>query len=337
MTKVLLTGAGGAIGVHVIAHLMDNTDWEIIGIDSFNHLGYFDRIALTVQDHPYWGMRLRIIRHDLAAPLTDRQVLDLGGIDYILNLASLSDVQGSIDDPVPFIRNNTELMLTVLELARKIKPAVFLHFSTDEVYGPAPVDEGHPEWDTILPSNPYSASKACQEAIAISYWRSYGVPVVITNTMNNFGQMQGATKYPAMVQSKIQNGEKVSVHSAAGGKLGTRFYIHSRNTADAVLFILQNTVPYLHQPGEIDRPDRYNIVGDKQVDNLELARDIALLMNKTLDYELVDFHSKQPGHDLHYGLDGAKLEALGWKSPISFEESLKNTIDWQQEHPEWLA
>lgn len=336
MKRVLITGIGGAIGVHVLAHIMHNTDWDVVGIDSFNHLGYFDRVTRVCRDHPDWPPRVEVIRHDLTAPLTKRQVEKLGNIDYIINLASLSDVQGSIDDPVPFIRNNTEIMLTTLELAREIKPSVFLHFSTDEVYGPAPRDGGHPEWDVILPSNPYSASKASQEAIAIAYWRSYGVPVIITNTMNNFGEMQGKTKYPAMIQNKVANGEKVTVHAASDGSIGTRYYIHSRNTADAVLFILNNTTPYLHKPGEIDRPDRYNIVGDAQVDNLELAQTIARLMGEELDYELVDFHSKQPGHDLHYGLDGTKLTGLGWKSPMPFEESLKNTIEWQQRNQEWM-
>lgn len=329
--RVLLTGIGGAIGVHMASYILEKTDWEIIGIDSFNHLGYFDRITELIEPTP----RLRIIRHDLTAPLTDRQVKDLGEIDYIINLASLSDVQGSIDDPVPFIRNNTELMLTMLELARKIKPKIFLQFSTDEVYGSAEIDSGHPEWDTILPSNPYSASKACQEAIAISYWRSYGVPLVITNTMNNFGETQGATKYPAMIQSKVEKGERVTVHAASDGTIGTRYYIHSRNTADAVLFILKRK-PRKHHPGWMDRPHRYNIVGDKQLDNLELAQTIASLMGKKLDYELVDFHSKQPGHDLHYGLDGSKLEKLGWKPPMGFEESLRQTIEWQQANKEWL-
>lgn len=334
--RVLVTGIGGAIGVHMLAHIMHNTNWDVVGIDSFRHKGYYDRLTRVCQNHPDWLERIQIISHDLVAPLTDRQIEELGVIDYIINLASLSDVQGSIDDPVPFIRNNSDLMLNILEAARIIKPSVFLHFSTDEVYGSAPRDGGHEEWSTILPSNPYSASKAAQEAYAIAYWRSFNVPVIITNTMNNFGEMQGATKYPAMVQSRITNGEKVTVHAASDGQIGTRYYLHSRNTADAVLFILKNLKPYLHRAGEIDRPDRYNIVGDKQVDNLEMAQTIAKLMGKELDYELVDFHSKQPGHDLHYGLNGDKLNKLGWKSPMSFEESMKNTIEWQQRNPRWM-
>jgi dTDP-glucose 4,6-dehydratase len=335
MKRVLITGIGGAIGLHMAQHILDNTDWHIVGIDSFRHKGYFDRI--TWLDVHQAVERVRILTHDLCAPLTERQIELIGDIDYVINLASLSDVQGSIDDPVTFMRNNSDLMINVLEYARATKPAAFLHFSTDEVYGPAPRDDsGHPEWDTILPSNPYSASKAAQEAYAIAYWRSFGVPVIITNTMNNFGETQAPSKYPAMIQKNIALNRLVTVHAASDGQIGTRYYLHSRNAADAVLFILQNTEPHLHDAGEIDRPDRYNIVGDKQVDNLELAQIIARLMGKELRYELVDFHSEQPGHDLHYGLNGAKLAELGWKAPVSFEDSLKQTIEWQQRNPEWL-
>jgi len=92
----------------------------------------------------------------------------------------------------------------------------------------------------------------------------------------------------------------------------------------------------MHKPGEIDKPVRLNIVGDKQVNNLELAQLIAKLMDKPLKYKMVNFHDNNPGHDLHYGLDGTKLRKLGWKSPLSFEESLKNTIEWQQRNKEWI-
>lgn len=334
--KVLLTGAGGSIGVHFIAHIMHNTDWNIVALDSFRHKGDFDRITEVCSDHPDWNARIEVFVTDLIAPFTNRQIKSLKDVDYIINLASLSDVQSSIDDPVPFMRNNHEIMINMLELARKIKPKVFLQFSTDEVYGPAKIDEAHPEWDTILPSNPYAASKAAQEAYAIAYWRSYNVPVIITNTMNNFGEMQQSSKYPVIIQKKVQNGEEVTVHVASDGQIGTRYYLHSRNAADAVIFILNNTEANLHQPGATDKPDRYNIVGDIQLDNLELAEAIAKLLDKPLKYKKVDFHSEQPGHDLHYGLNGSKLHELGWETPKSFEDSMANTIKWQQEHKEWI-
>lgn len=336
MKKVLLTGAGGSIGVHFLAHIMHNTDWSIVATDSFRHKGRFDRIVRICQDNPEWLERIKTISHDLSTPFSEKETESLETIDCIINLASLSDVQASIDDPVPFIRNNVEITLNLLELARRIKPKVFLQFSTDEVYGPAEINHQRPEWSTILPSNPYSASKACQEAIAISYWRSYTVPLIIVNTMNNFSEMQQPSKYPVKIQKAVKDDKEVVIHTSSNGQIGTRYYLHSRNAADAVLFILKNTSPYFHKPGEIDRPDRYNVVGDIQLNNLELAETIAKLMDKELKYKLVDFHSEQPGHDIHYGLDGSKLRQLGWIAPHSFEESMKNTIEWQEQNPEWI-
>jgi dTDP-glucose 4,6-dehydratase len=337
MKRVLLTGGSGSVGVHFIAHIMHNTDWDIVNVGAYRHRGSFDKIATVCEDHPNWVSRIQNINHDLTAPFTEREVKKLGNIDYILNLASLSDVQASIDDPVPFVRNNVELVLTMLELARILNPKVFLQFSTDEAMGPAARDQAHKEWDPILPSNPYAASKAAQEAIAISYWRSYDVPLVITNTMNNASEMQQSNKFPVIVQKKVMAGEEVQIHTASNGDIGTRYYIHSRTAADAVLFILKNTDVYHHKPGEVDRPDRYNIVGDAQLSNLELAQLIAGYMKKELKYKLVNFHESNPGHDINYGLDGKKLADLGWKPPMPFKESLKNIIDWQLDHPEWIS
>lgn len=345
--RVLLTGAGGAIGVHILAHLMTNTDWYVVALDSFHpvHKGYFDRIAEICKEHPEWKERIQIFQHDLVAPFTPREIAQMGDIDYILNLASRSDVPNSLESTIneptgasaQFVRNNVELMLNMLDYARAAMPSVFLHFSTDEVYGPAPKDGGgHKEWEPHIPSNPYSASKAMQEDLAIAWWRCYNVPVIITNTMNNFGPMQAPSKFPAMIQTKIDSDEVIDVHASSDGRIGTRYYIDSRNVADAILFILQNVQPAMHGPGELDKPERLNIVGDKQLDNKELVEVISELMEKPAKVKLVQYHEKNPGHDLDYGLNGEKLAALGWKSPRSFEESMKSTIDWQRQHPEWM-
>jgi dTDP-glucose 4,6-dehydratase len=333
--RVLITGIGGSIGCHVLAHILHNTTWTITGIDSFRHKGLTDRVSVAIQDHPEWSSRIKVFTHDLCAPISTQLSDKIGDIDSIVHLASLSDVQASIDYPAPFILNNVQITTNILDYARNVRLQSFVHFSTDEVYGPSGESEGHPEWSTILPSNPYAASKACQEAIAIAYWRSYGVPLIITNTMNNFGEMQQSSKFPAMIQNKVTAGETVTIHGNKNS-IGSRHYIHSRNTADALLFILKNVKPYQHQAGEIDRPTRLNIVGDKRVNNLELAKLIAKLLGKPLKYELVDFHAARPGHDRHYGLDGTKLADLGWKSPVSFEESLAKTLEWSKENPEWL-
>lgn len=335
--KVLLTGVSGSIGCHFLAHIMHNTDWEVVGVDSFRHKGWSDRIKVMFDNHPDWVERTKIITHDLIAPFSELTKKKIGHIDYIISMASLSDVEASIIEPVPFIQNNVALVTNLLEYAREAKPEVFIQISTDEVYGASTgKDNGYVEWSPIVPSNPYAASKACQEAIAISYWRTYGVPLIITNTMNNFGEMQQSSKFPVMIQKWIAKGEKITIHGSEGD-IGSRSYIHSRNFADAVLFILKNLPPHLHTSGEVDKPDRYNIAGDKQLDNLELVNLIGDLMGKTPEYELVNFHHTRPGHDKHYGLDDSKLRSKGWKSPVSFEESLKNTIEWQTEHAEWIS
>lgn len=336
--RVLLTGIGGSIGAHFLAHIMNNTDWEVVGIDSFRHKGWCDRVREVTKEHPEWLKRITIITHDLNAPFSELTKDLIGHIDYVISMAALSDVEASIQDPVPFIRNNVELTINMLELSREIKPSVFIQISTDEVYGASSSKHGdlRKEWDAIIPSNPYAASKACQEAIAISYWRTYGVPVIITNTMNNFGEMQQSSKFPAMIQKWIASGKKMTIHGKKG-QIGSRSYIHSRNFADAILFLLKNCPPHMHIPNTADRPDRYNIAGDKQLDNLELAQTISKLMGEEeLNYELVDTHTNRPGHDPHYGLDSTKLYSLGWKPPLTFEESMKNTIEWQQSHPDWL-
>src|SRR3989344_1094193 len=166
--RVLLTGIGGSIATHFVAHIMHNTDWEIVGIDSFRHKGWTDRLHVTLGDHPDWRKRVTIITHDLVAPFSSLTKEKIGRVDYIISMASLSDVEASIQDPVTLIRNNVELATNLLEYARETHPEVFLQFSTDEVYGPTESKEhAHAEWSPLIPSNPYAASKACQEAIAI--------------------------------------------------------------------------------------------------------------------------------------------------------------------------
>lgn len=339
MKKVLLSGIAGSIGAHFFAHIMHNTDWHVVGIESFRHKGWIDRIKVMTDSHPDWKDRLTLITHDLTTPISPITEHKIGHIDYVINMASLSDVEASINDPVPFVRNNVDLVLNMLEYARRAKPEKFIQISTDEVYGAVESKDstGMKEWAPIIPSNPYAASKAAQEAIAISYWRSYGVPLIITNTMNNFGEMQQSSKFPVMIQKWIEAGQKVIIHGETNGQIGSRSYIHSRNFADAVIYILKNVTPHMHEALKADRPDRFNIAGDKQLDNLELAQLIASLMGKELEYEIQDSHKTRPGHDPHYQLDNSKIKELGWVSPLTFEESLKNTIRWQTENKEWIV
>lgn len=331
--RVLLTGASGFFGHHLLRHILMNTDWEVVCICSWKHKGLPERVKQAIDGQD--ANRVTVITHDLEAPLPERTRASLWNIDYILNIASNSHVNRSIDDPVPFVEGNVSLVVNMLELARQLKPELFLQFSTDEVYGPAPLGIDFPEWSTIVPSNPYSASKAAQEAIAISYWRTYDVPVIITNTMNLTGQAQDSEKYPAMLIRKIFNNESVTIHGKEGD-IGSRYYIHARNAADAVLFIINKLGVKHYEEDKVLLPDRYNIVGETELNNLELAEMVARLMDKELKYEFIDFHHGRPGHDRRYALSGQKLKELGWQPPEGFEGSLKSTIDWTLKHQEWL-
>lgn len=333
MSRILLTGAAGGVGVHVLAHIMHNTDLDVVCLDSFHHKGYRDRLVRVQQNHPDWASRIRILQHDLTCPISPELAKRIGIVNYIIHLAALSDVSFSISNPGYVIKNNVDSTVVMLEYARTLKLSGFVYFSTDEVYGPVQNDGAHDEWDTHRPSNAYAASKAASEDICYAYWRSYGVPVIITNTMNNFGEMQSGSKFPVMVQKWIQNNEEVIIHGN-GKEIGTRYYIHSRNVADALLHILKKHVTR-HKQGELDEPDRYHIVGDLQLSNLQLAQMISELMGKKFKYKLVDFHKDNPAHDIHYGLVDNKLYA-DWEAPLSLEDSLKNTIEWQQRNPEWM-
>ncbi len=330
--RILLSGIGGFVGSHLMSHLLKNIDYEIVGIASWQHKGMPTRVS---EDENYKKdiNRVKIITHDLSAPITSDIKERIGHIDIILNLASDSHVDRSISDPVPFYLNNVKVGLNMLEFAREIKPELFIQFSTDEVYGQAKQDEYHKEWEAIKPSNPYSASKASQEALAISYWRTYGVPVIITNCMNIFGQYQDKEKFVPLCIDKIMKGETISIHGYPDKQqAGTRFYLHARNISSAILFIMQNVQPKLYP--EIDRPERFNVVGDIELDNLTLAKKIAGLLGKELKYEIVSFHASRPGHDLRYALDGQKLKDYGFSYPVSFEDSLKATIEWYKKQYE---
>lgn len=333
MKTVLLSGVAGFMGSHVLNHLLKETDWHIIGVASWKHKGTPERVEQVLSVDPAWRDRMTIITHDLNAPFTEHTKRRIGDVDYIINVASDSHVDRSIIDPVPFVQNNVNLILNMLEFAREVQCEKFIQVSTDEVYGPAPDGVNHKEWSTILPSNPYSASKAAQEAIAISYWRTYGVPIIITNTMNLFGEMQDTEKYTASLIRKIQNGETITVHGTPDN-IGSRYYLHARNQADALLFVL-NKVKVITYP-QSDTPERLNIVGDREVNNLELAKLVADILGKPLEYEFVDFHQTRPGHDRRYALDGAKIMEYGWSAPMTFEQSLCRYIEWTLNHKEWL-
>jgi dTDP-glucose 4,6-dehydratase len=336
MTRLMLTGAAGFAGHHFLEHALAVTDWDVVATGSFRHRGTCDRIEQVLNGRRFWRDRVTVLTHDLTAPFSPREqaVISGGdGLDYLVAMASMSHVDTSIADPVRFTENNVAVILNTLELARKLRPAAVVVISTDEVYGPVTPGQAHAEWSAVLPSNPYSASKAAQEAVAISYWRTYRVPVIITNTMNLTGERQHPEKFIPKVIRAVLSGDEVTVHGSPGD-IGSRHWLHARNMADAVTWLLRNTRPALF-PAH-GRPDRYNIAGPDRIDNLALAEMIAGAAGRPLRWRFENFHATRPGHDPHYGLDTGKITAAGWTPPVGFAESLERTVAWSLKHPEWL-
>lgn len=333
----LLSGIAGFSGSHFLDYILETTDWDVVGIASWKHKGLPERI-LESETYQKNKDRVTIITHDLQSPFTHITKKRIGHIDYVINIASMSEVEQSIADPVPFVQNNVNLILNMLELARELKPEIFVQISTDETSGPMIDNKPHKEWSSVLPSNPYAASKAAQEAICIAYWRTYGVPVVITNTMNLIGTRQDPVKFLPKTIKYVLEGKIMPIYASGDGSFGSRFYIDVRNQADAILYIIKNVIPANYEKGDLI-PDRFNVVGEKQLNNLEFAELVAGFVGKKLKYEAISFYSntERKGHDMHYGLDGSKLKGLGWNYPVSFEKALKDIIQWYVDHPEWIT
>ena len=325
--KILITGGCGFIGHHFVEHVFKNTDWEIIIIDRLSYASNgFERLrdTETLNDN-----RVKVFTCDLILPLSEGLIKEIGELDYIVHMAAETHVDNSIKDPQLFLDNNIKSTYNLLEYARNHLPNLktFFYFSTDEVFGPALGETLYKEWDRHKPTNPYSASKSAAEQICVAYENTYKTPLMIVNVMNAFGERQHVEKFIPLCIKKLLNNEKIYIHSYPDKKTsGTRFYIHGRNIAAAVLFLIKN--------GKIG--EKYNISGEREVSNLEMAQFIAKFMNKELDYEMVDFHSDRPGHDLRYGLDGNKLFDMGFKLPLNFEESLQKTVEWTLENQKWL-
>lgn len=331
--RILITGGAGFIGHHFIEAILKETDWEVVILDGLNYAANPNRLT-NISNWCAEKHRVKFIWWDLRSEINFSIEKEIGEVDYVVHLAAESHVDRSITDPKKFILANILGTYHLLDFIKLHPVKKFIYFSTDEVYGP--ITKGAFKEDARhAPGNPYSATKAAAEDICLAFANTYNLPIIITNTMNVFGERQHPEKFIPMVIRKVLNGELITIHSnKEKTKAGSRFYIHARNAWKAIQFILENTDEFI----EVKNPSkgRFNIVGEKEVDNLELAQFISNIVGKPLVFEMVDFHSSRPGHDLRYGLDGTKLKSFGFTYPKSFEESLTKTINWQLEHRDWL-
>lgn len=333
MKRVLLTGIDGFIGHHVAEGILKNTDWKLVGLSKIDSASTLHRLADIERWNQEFAGRVEFVYHDLRAPINAYASNRIGPVNYILHLAASTHVDRSIEYPMEFVLDNVVGTGNLLDYARTLDGIeLFAYFSTDEVFGPAPEGVAYKEWDRYKASNPYAATKAGGEELAYSYFNTFGLPVLITHTMNVFGERQHPEKFIPKVINAVLHGERLFVHSdPSRTKAGSRFYVHARNVTAAMLFLIEQ-----FEKGVPVLGDKFNIVGEKEVDNLSLAQFIAKVIGKELKYELVDFHSSRPGHDLRYALDGTKLKEMGFTYPKTFEQSLEKTVRWYVQHPEWL-
>ena len=333
--RILVTGGAGFIAHHLIDELLYKTDAEIISLDRLDYSGNLNRLHNVLESNPH-RKRVKIVYHDLKAEINPHVASHIGKVDVILHLAAGSHVDRSIDFPMEFALDNTIGTLNLLQYARTQDLKRFVYFSTDEVFGPAPEGVFYKENDRYNSTNPYSASKAAGEEFCVAFENTYGLPIYITHTMNVFGERQSPEKYIPMCVRRVDREEKITIHAnPSKTKAGSRHYIHARDVADAMLFLLNHPTVTEQDYGGAKCP-KFNIVGKEEWDNLRVAATIADIQKKSLHYEMVDFHSSRPGHDLRYALDGSKMEKMGWKPKIDITERLEQMVTWSLNHKEWL-
>ena len=313
--KILITGGAGFIAHHVIDKILSTTDWHIVTLDRLDFSGNLNRLNEVVMSYPESERkRVRVIHHDLKAEINPEIAALIGSVELISHLAAGSHVDRSITYPLEFVMDNVVGTAHILDYARKLNNLErFAYFSTDEVFGPAPKGINYKENDRYNSTNPYSATKAGAEELVVAFENTYGLPSLITHTMNVFGERQNPEKYIPMVIKKVRDNEKVTVHANSEKTVaGSRHYIHAEDVADALMFLFNYNIESLKQDSTGAKCQKFNIVGKDEIDNLQLAQFIAQTQNKELIYEMVDFHSQRPGHDLRYALDGKKMRNMGW-------------------------
>lgn len=315
MTRILVTGAAGFIGAAFTRHCLE-LGWHVTALDRLDHAGNQARLA-PLQAR-YWD-KLAVVWHDLRAELKPAQFPDK--YDYVVHMAAGSHVDRSLRDPMGFIADNVVGTGHLLEWVRYHQPqAKVLMFSTDEIYGPAPLGHDFDEHARFEPENHYAATKAGAELLCPAYAHQCGLQIVVTHCCNAYGPGQDEEKFIPLCIRKIQSGEVVQIHSR-GGVSSSRLYIHVDDVCRA-------TLTALLKGGVIadDHSGRYNIRADAEQSNLEVAQAIAEILGRPLRFELVENPPNRIKPDMRYGISDAKLRALGWAPQISFATGLSQIL-----------
>ena len=311
--KLVVTGGAGFIGSNFIRHVLrEHADDGVVNLDKLTYAGNPANLA-DVQRDP----RYTFVHGDICDAALVRDVLR--GVDAVVNFAAESHVDRSLVEPDGFLRTDVFGVFTLMEAVRECRVPRLLHISTDEVYGSV-AHGSSTEQDPLRPSNPYSASKAAGDLLALSYWRTHGVPVVITRSSNNFGPYQYPEKVVPLFITNALDDQPLPLY---GDGRNVRDWLYVLDNCAAIDLVLRRG-----RDGEV-----YNIGGGHEVENVVLTREILHLTGKpqTLIRPVTD----RPGHDRRYSVDSTKVGQLGWAPRHPFAAALETTVRWYREHESW--
>jgi dTDP-glucose 4,6-dehydratase len=314
--KLLATGGAGFIGSAFVRMALAAGD-AVVNLDKLTYAGNLENLESVAQDPRY-----RFVHGDICDARLVDELLAEEAPDAVVHFAAESHVDRSIFSPAPVFETNLRGTFTLLEAARARKTPRFIHVSTDEVYGslaaPLEADEGFP----LNPSSPYSASKAGSDLLALSYFTTYRLPVVVTRASNNYGPYQFPEKLIPLMIANALEGKKLPVY---GDGMQVRDWLYVEDHCRAVRALLEKG-----REGEI-----YNIGGNRSLANLEVVRRI--LEAAGAPESLIAYVEDRPGHDRRYALSSAKImRETGWAPAVSFEEGLPLTVEWFRRNSGWV-
>jgi dTDP-glucose 4,6-dehydratase len=311
--KLLVTGGSGFIGSNFIRYLLTTyPDDRVVNLDKLTYAGNPANLADLERDPRY-----SFVHGDVCDPTVVR---DNGrGVDAIVNFAAESHVDRSLMEPDAFLKTDVFGVFTLLEAVRELKIPRFLHISTDEVYGS--VERGSSrESDPVRPSNPYSASKAGGDLLALAYWHTHRVPVLITRSSNNFGPYQYPEKVIPLFVTNALDDKSLPLY---GDGRNVRDWLYVLDNCAGIDLVLRKG-----SEGEV-----YNIGGGHEVENVVLTRQILQLTGKP--ETLIQPVKDRPGHDRRYSVDSKKVRQLGWTPRHRFGDALRATVEWYRMHESW--
>ena len=317
--KILVTGGCGFIGSNFIRYLLKTyPDYSVINVDKLTYAGNLENLS-DLSPSP----RYHFLRGDIA-DASQMEELVSKGVDAVVNFAAESHVDRSIEDPTAFMKTNVFGTFVLLETLRKVfqkQRILFLHVSTDEVYGSLGESGAFTEETPLAPNSPYAASKTAADMMVRAYYQTYGLPAVITRCSNNYGPYQFPEKLIPLMISNAMEDKELPMY---GDGLNIRDWIHVEDHCRGLDVVLHRG-----RKGEV-----YNIGGRSEKTNLSVAQ--AILDHLGKPHSLLRFVADRPGHDRRYAMDFSKIEKeLGWSPWVTFEEGIRRTVEWYQTYRQW--